>query len=245
MAWIDAQKLESLRTLGLDFYAANRPLADDFVFEPPCAVKFTTIEHACSMGAFSYIVSGFLCGVDIGRYCSFGENVQIGRQNHPLDWLATSPFLYLPSQLIMACSPEFAGIIMSEGPVLPKAPTALRKTVIGHDVWIGHGAIINAGVTIATGAIIAAGSVVTRDVAPYAIVGGNPAQLIRYRFETSVIAQLLQSEWWKFTPEQLKHWPFYDLAILLPQLTALAEGLELYKPTQISVLQAITQQEQP
>lgn len=71
-----------------------------------------------------------------------------------------------------------------------------RDTVVGHDVWIGHGAVIMPGVTIGSGAIIAAASVVTRDVEPYTIVGGNPANPIRKRFDENTIAALLEIAWW-------------------------------------------------
>ncbi|MGB0498557.1 MAG: CatB-related O-acetyltransferase, partial [Rubricella sp.] len=65
-----------------------------------------------------------------------------------------------------------------------------------NDVWIGARAIIMSGVTIADGAIVAAGAVVTKDVEPYAIVGGNPARVIRYRFEQRVIERLMALSWW-------------------------------------------------
>ncbi|MCF7970364.1 MAG: CatB-related O-acetyltransferase [Methylococcaceae bacterium] len=235
MAWIDAPKLEILKANGLDFYAANRPLADDFSFEPPCSLKFTTVEHGCSMGAFSYIVSGFMCGVSIGRYCSFGEGVQIGRQNHPMDWLSTSPFLYLPGQQILSAAETFNSIFLEQPPQIPKSPTSLRLTVIKNDVWVGHGAIINAGVTIETGAIIAAGSVVTKDVPAYAIMGGNPAQIIRYRFQATIIARLLESQWWQFTPEQIKSWPFYDIEQFIGVINQVRADIQAYMPNKVNI----------
>jgi tetrahydrodipicolinate N-succinyltransferase len=69
-------------------------------------------------------------------------------------------------------------------------------TLIGNDVWIGAGAFVRQGVTIGDGAIVAAGSVVIRDVLPYAIVGGIPAHLIRYRAEQETIRKLLAWRWW-------------------------------------------------
>lgn len=85
-----------------------------------------------------------------------------------------------------------------------------RDTVIGHDVWIGHGATIMPGVTIGPGAIIAARAVVTRDVPPYAIVGGNPATLIRKRFTDAEIDDLLTLAWWD--------WPLDRIERALPHL---------------------------
>jgi hypothetical protein len=74
---------------------------------------------------------------------------------------------------------------------------------MGSDVWIGQDVRIRSGVHIVTGAIVAAGSIVTRDVEPYAIVGGVPAKVIRYRFKPDLIEKLLASEWWQFSPKDL------------------------------------------
>lgn len=71
-----------------------------------------------------------------------------------------------------------------------------NKTVISSDVWIGAGATILSGVSIGVGAVIGAGSVVTKDVPAYGIVAGNPARLLRYRFSSSQISDLISSEWW-------------------------------------------------
>jgi virginiamycin A acetyltransferase len=75
--------------------------------------------------------------------------------------------------------------------------------VIGNDVWIGHGAIVLKGVRIADGAIIGAGSVVTRDVPPYAIAVGNPARIIRKRFDDEMIQLICQAAWWNAGPDDL------------------------------------------
>ncbi len=218
---ITPEKLTILKKSGLDFYGSNRPIASDFSFEPPCSIKFTSIEHGCHLGAFSYIVSGFLCGVKIGRYCSMGENVQIGRQNHPMHWLSTSPFLYLNNKDILDVDAVFDEKILTAIPVYPEPATQLKKTIIKNDVWIGHGAIVNAGVSIDNGAIIASGSVVTKDVPAYAIVGGNPAKLIRYRFPYTVNIQLQYLQWWKYAPEQIKNLPIHDIHQFIKEIKLL------------------------
>jgi acetyltransferase-like isoleucine patch superfamily enzyme len=83
-------------------------------------------------------------------------------------------------------------------------PTTKGNVVIGNDVWIGFGAIILSGVTIGDGAAIGACSVVTRDVPPYAIAAGNPAQIIRYRFPEEIVATLLRIKWWDWPEDKVK-----------------------------------------
>jgi hypothetical protein len=83
-------------------------------------------------------------------------------------------------------------------------------SVIGHDVWIGRDAMIMDGLSVGTGAVIAARALVTKDVPPYAIVGGAPARIIRYRFAPELIERLLASQWWTLSPEALRQLPFDD-----------------------------------
>ena len=171
------------------------------VFEPPCSLKWLRAEHEFSIGSFSYAVSGYFFACKIGRYCSIGEEVQIGRHSHPLDFGSTSPVFYLDSVEVLGLSGQQAKCTQPLS--LSRPPTVLRKTYIGNDVYIGHGSFIIPGTTIGDGAVVGARSVVTRDVPPYAIVAGSPARVLRYRFEESVINDLLNSRWWLFSPESL------------------------------------------
>jgi acetyltransferase-like isoleucine patch superfamily enzyme len=127
-------------------------------------------------------------GTIIGRYCSFAQTVSIFNGNHGIDFLTTHPFVYNPS----------LGFVEKE-------TVERTRCVISDDVWIGHNAIILSRATsIGRGAIIAAGSVVTRDVPAYAIVAGNPARLLRYRFEPEIIEKIECTEWWKKDEVELK-----------------------------------------
>lgn len=121
----------------------------------------------------------------IGKFCSLAAETRfiMNGGNHPTTWLTTYPF------------PVFA----DWSPATPVTWPHRGDTVVGHDVWIGYGATIMPGITIGDGAILATGSVVTKDVPAYAVVGGNPATVLRYRFEDTTIKRLLALQWW--------HWP--------------------------------------
>lgn len=127
--------------------------------------------------------------VIIGKYCSIGPNVTIITGGiHPIDRISTYPFRIrwkLPGRF-------------KDG-----FPSTNGNIEIGNDVWIASSVIILSGISIGHGAVVAAGSVVTKDVSPYAIVGGNPAKVIRFRFEEEKIAQLLEEQWWDFDKEKL------------------------------------------
>lgn len=127
----------------------------------------------------------------IGRYGSIADGVEIFLGgNHRLDFVTTYPFGALTELW-----PEAAGIgghHVSNGDV-----------TIGHDVWLGSGCVILSGVTIGHGAAVAARAVVTKDVPPYAVVGGNPAKLIRMRFEERIVERLLASRWWDLPRQRI------------------------------------------
>jgi acetyltransferase-like isoleucine patch superfamily enzyme len=202
---LDASRISQLKERGVStFLQVGSQLPEDCVFEPPCSLKWMQIEHSLRMGAFSYGVSGFYFACRIGRYCSFGEEVQIGRHAHPMHWVSTSPFFYNAYENVMDQRPPDGIEVGPDDFVKYTAPAVATATDIGHDVWIGHGAFILPGVTIGTGAVIAARSVVTRDVPPYALVAGSPATVRRFRFEERQVARLLESRWWEYAPWQLK-----------------------------------------
>ncbi|MEM7566430.1 MAG: CatB-related O-acetyltransferase [Pseudomonadota bacterium] len=121
----------------------------------------------------------------IGRFCALatGTTFIMDSANHRMDGVSTFPF------------PIFGQGWGERMDLLMALPPA-RDTVVGHDVWFGHEALVMPGVTIGSGAIVAARSVVTRDVPPYAIVGGNPATVLKMRFPDDVIERLLALAWW-------------------------------------------------
>lgn len=124
----------------------------------------------------------------VGAYTSIagGVSIYLGG-HHRIDWISCFPF---PAKIDQAAHiPDFGG---TNGDV-----------VIGNDCWICSNSMILSGVTIGDGAVIAAGSVVTKDVPPYAVVGGNPARFIRWRFEEPERELLLSSAWWTWPEEEV------------------------------------------
>ena len=200
-SWLKSNGVEVLQRNG-----ATISLPDHTVIEAPASLKWTVYDHSIELGAFSYQVSGYCFAARIGRYCSFGEDIQIGRQNHPLTWASTSPSFYLGDKLFsLGTGFEGAEQYHDYAFNLSEAPTRVRITTIGNDVWIGHGAQIVAGVTIGDGAIVASGAVVAKDVPPYAVVAGNPAVIKKWRVSPLTISPLMRCRWWRFAPWQLTH----------------------------------------
>ena len=233
-----------LRELGVEcFLGAASWLPDNIIMEPPCSLKWMSIEYSLSIGAFSYAVSGFYFGAEIGRYVSIGEDVQIGRQSHPLRWMSTSPFQYLNDPLFDV-GENFLGsneYHHYKPPVMSEAPTVVRKTTIGNDVWIGHGALVMPGVTIGDGAIVAGGAVVTKDVPPYAIVAGNPASIVRSRIPESLIGRLLRVQWWNYAIWDLKGIPFNKIEDAVSALEDTTPTLHPFTPTPIKLDEILKQ----
>ena len=156
--------------------------------------------------------------VIIGQFCSLAHDVEIiTGGNHRADWVTTYPFGRLNTDVF---------------PFDDNGAQPLTKgdVVIQDDVWIGHKAMIMSGVTVGFGAVVAAGALVVKDVPPYAIVGGNPAVVLKYRFQTDVIERLLQLRWWDLPDEKIASLVPYlcqtDVHLLLEQLEALVpDGL--------------------
>ena len=153
------------------------------------------------LGAYSYSHSEFEVK-RIGHYCSIAKRVYSMGESHPSHWASTSPRFYSRKARARCQIPE------------PRTPLIHKNTprpiVIEHDVWIGQDVLLRDGIRIGTGAVVAAGAVVTRDVPPYAIVGGTPARLIRYRFEMPLVERLLLSEWWTYDAADVINLPADD-----------------------------------
>ena len=175
-----------------------------------------------SMGYGSYMGNGNLFHMcKIGRYCSIGSNVEVVSATHPINRaVSTHPFFYNSKYSAMSYAPtvSFDEILVdSQGYCLE----------VGHDVWIGDRVLIKGGVHIGNGAVIAMGSVVTGDVPAYAIVGGVPARVIKYRFTENQIEVLENIQWWNKPEAWIRERGilFSDIDLFLEREGVLHEGM--------------------
>ena len=146
-----------------------------------------------SMGLGSYLGSSSHISGKVGRFTSIASNVKSVAYTHA----CKAPF-------VSTCPSFFSrlgqnGLVLAKEQKIEETKTADGKNVIviGNDCWIGTQVVLMGGVTIGDGAVVAAGAIVTKDVPPYAIVGGIPAKVIGYRYDEETIAKLLQIKWWE------------------------------------------------
>lgn len=147
---------------------------------------------SCYIADYTYIADNAqLSKVEIGKFCSIGPNLKAGHGIHPINGISTSPIFY-------SINNALEKTLTKENKINERKPI-----IIGNDVWIGMNATILDGVNIGNGAIVAAGAVVTKDVPAYAIVGGIPAKVIKYRFDEEKIQKLNEIKWWDFSMDNL------------------------------------------
>ena len=181
------------------------------------ACRYKTAQKHFRMGKASYAGKDLRLAnreSTIGKYCSIADNVHIGTGTHPTSFLSTHPMQYMELPFGPKISSEFRCEYRSKQPCH-----------IGNDVWIGLSAIIMDGITVGSGAVIAAGAVVTQNVPPYAIVGGVPAKVIKYRFSPEIIEQLLDLRWWDLPDGDLIELPFSNIDACIRILTQIRADL--------------------
>lgn len=179
----------------VEFPLGRLRLSNACLFERPCRLTGDVdFKSAISFGAFSSVdgvaQTGVIRNVSVGRYVSIGRHVEIGLTDHPTTWLSSTARQY---------NAHYLGWERCTGKsVATRGHEISRPVFIGNDVWIGDRAIVMGGVKIGDGAVVAAGAVVTKDVPPYAIVGGVPARVIKFRFDDATIRALQDLAWWRY-----------------------------------------------
>ncbi|PTM41031.1 chloramphenicol acetyltransferase [Bosea sp. 124] len=185
---------------------ASRQLGLEPVIDPTATVRQATLGRYTEIGArtafvestmgdYSYVVNDSnIIYTTIGKFCSIAAMTRINPGNHPMQRASQSHFTYRASAYFDNAQDDDAFFAWRRS----------TPVTIGHDVWIGHGAIILPGRSIGTGAVVAGGAVVTKDVAPYTIVAGNPAKLIRPRFPQALAERLAALAWWDWEHDRLR-----------------------------------------
>lgn len=153
--------------------------------------RIFAVYHQVEVGMYShggcFILDALPPGTRVGRFCSIHRQARAFNANHPMNLRSTHAIFFNP----------LLGYAKSD--IIPRS-----RLTIGHDVWIGCGAILLPSVTsIGDGAVIGAGAVVNKNIPPYAIVVGNPGQVVRYRFSKETIQQVQASRWWEKSIEEL------------------------------------------
>ncbi len=159
--------------------------------------EFYKEQHGLSIGYGTYggcwnNSSLWWQNIRIGNYCSFAQNITAMTSNHRINWFSTHPCI---------ANPIYGSILYNGYP----ADGEEHKLEVMNDVWIGCNVTILSGCKkIGNGAIVGAGSIVTHDVPPYAIVAGNPARILRYRFDEETIQKIEATQWWNLKLDELK-----------------------------------------
>ena len=183
-----------------------RLTAETPFIHPGCSVTDTSFGRYCELGAGTRIAHSRLgdysytdryadiANTTVGKFANIAAFVRIGATDHPLHTASCHHFLYR--------SADYWDDAENDAEFF--AHRKSRRSVIGHDTWIGNGAMIKPEVTLGDGAVVAAGAVVTKDVAPYTIVAGTPARVLRLRQPPAIAERIIALAWWDWPHERLR-----------------------------------------
>lgn len=150
-------------------------------------IYHSKLDYASYIGNNSMVMHS-----EIGKFCSLSWGITIGPANHDYTRLTTHDFLYN----------QFYDLNPTNDAAYDRFK---NKTIVENDVWIGTGAVVLNGVKIGNGSVIGANAVVTKDIEPYAIAVGNPAKIIKMRFQDDIINNLLELKWWELPQEIIRN----------------------------------------
>ncbi|MEM7497079.1 MAG: chloramphenicol acetyltransferase [Pseudomonadota bacterium] len=181
-------------------------LSEEPWIDEGCVVENTTLGRYTQLCAGTQILNSdfgdysYTAGVadianaTIGKFCNIASYVRIGATDHPMSRASQHHFLYRSSYYWDDIGEDAAFFVARRA----------RRAVIGHDTWLGHASMVKPGVTVGHGAVVGAGAIVTKDVAPYAVVAGNPARMIRERHPPGIAARLMALSWWDWSHDRLR-----------------------------------------
>ena len=185
-----------LRRAANDFYYLNKIqkiITNNSSIDETAKIYGPCYISDANIGRYTYVSpEASISKTEIGQFCSIGPNLLCGYGIHPVDGVSTHPMFY--------------STLKQNGTTLSSTDKIEERKVIkiGNDVFIGANVTIMDGVEIGDGAVIGAGAVVIKDIPAYAIVGGVPSRLIKFRFDDQTIVRLLNLKWWHFNDEELK-----------------------------------------
>jgi len=202
----------------------NGQFLKNIIFEQNVNIESPAINsnEKVFIGKKSYMNGGgyLRTNIFIGRYCSIGRRVTIAAGEHNMTGLSTSPGM---SNIGNSYTDEE----VSKLGIVKKFKNT--KTIIENDVWIGDGVVILPGVNIGNGAVVGTNSVVTKNIPPYAIVGGVPAKIIKYRFPNYIIEKLLDIKWWNISEQSLSMMPKKNIFEFFKAIENNQHQNEMYK----------------
>lgn len=169
-------------------------ITDDSFISPKAAISRGCKVFRSSIDDYSYCAPNVeLVCCHIGKFCSIGKSSVIGLASHTLSFISSSP--------VFTETKNRLNISFTEKNIID---SPYHEVIIGNDVWIGERVVIKGGIKIGNGAVIAAGAMVTKDVAPYSIVGGVPAKIIRKRFNDNTVSYIESLKWWDWNEKKIR-----------------------------------------